>query len=325
MKLIKKICFAALVAALVASAAAAQTENPPARVEEMKKEAVVAPSPTPAPAPETSPTPIASVEVKDATTDEIVPYYNNYLKEYRLGPNDVITVEVFGQCPDYCKTGITVPPTARISYPLIREGVMVGGKTVEQIADEITKKLDEYIIDPKVTVTLDKAMSVRYSVMGKVAAPGIRIMDRKVSVYEAIIEAGGLTKEGDKKKVAIVSFDNQGRLTRRSRRRLPVRHRRHRFRAAGSPLQAGAGQRGRCGGRQLRGPVRRGRARVARRRVRPGREPEEPRLGPAAPEVVRRRGRAAAARRRADLRWPPRRRGGPGVPGDRRARRGRHE
>ncbi|MEP6903792.1 MAG: polysaccharide biosynthesis/export family protein [Actinomycetota bacterium] len=156
-----------------------------------------------------------TTEPKPDESENILPYYNNYLKEYRLGPNDIITVEVFGQCPDYCKTGITVPPTARISYPLIREGVLVGGKTVEQVADEITKKLDEYIIEPKVTVTLDKAMSVRYSVMGKVAAPGIRIMDRKVSLYEAIIEAGGISKEGDKKKVSVISFDAQGKLSRK--------------------------------------------------------------------------------------------------------------
>lgn len=145
---------------------------------------------------------------------EVLTYYNNYLKEYRLGPNDVISVEVFGQCPDYCKTGITVPPTARISYPLVREGVLVGGKTVEQVADEITKKLDEYIIDPKVTVTLDRAMSARYSVMGKVATPGIRILDRKVSLYEAVaVEAGGVLKEGNKKKIGLIRFDAQGKLT----------------------------------------------------------------------------------------------------------------
>jgi polysaccharide export outer membrane protein len=153
-------------------------------------------------------------ETSSGDEQAVLTYYNNYLKEYRLGPNDVISVEVFGQCPDYCKTGITVPPTARISYPLVREGVLVGGKTVEQVADEITKKLDEYIIDPKVTVTLDKAMSARYSVMGKVSAPGIRILDRKVSLYEAVIEAGGVTKEGNKKKITLVRFDPQGKLMR---------------------------------------------------------------------------------------------------------------
>lgn len=169
----------------------------------------------------TSPTPLADTAKTDEAilgtpeAAEILPYYANYLKEYRLGPSDQISVEVFGQCPDYCKTGITVPPNARISYPLIREGVLVAGKTVEQVAEEITKKLDEYIIDPKVTVTLDKAMSIRYSVMGKVGAPGVRVMDRKISVYEAIIDAGGVAKGGDRKKAFIISYNLQGRLSKR--------------------------------------------------------------------------------------------------------------
>jgi polysaccharide export outer membrane protein len=147
--------------------------------------------------------------------DAILPYYDNYLKEYRLGPSDQISIEVFGQCPDYCKVGITIPPNARISYPLVREGVLVAGKTVEQVAAEITKKLDEFIIDPKVTVTLDKANATRYAVMGNVAIPGVRVMDRKVSVYEAVLEAGGVTKNGDRKKVALVSYGKDGRLSRR--------------------------------------------------------------------------------------------------------------
>jgi polysaccharide export outer membrane protein len=140
----------------------------------------------------------------------ILPYYNNYLKNYRLGPEDIISVEVFAQCPNYCKTGISIPPTAKISYPLIREGVFVGGKTVEQVADEITKKLDEYIIDPKVTVTLERVGSARYSVLGKVAAPGVRLMTRRVSIYEAIVESGGVLKNGDRKRVMIYRQTEKG-------------------------------------------------------------------------------------------------------------------
>lgn len=171
---------------------------------------------------EVKPTPTATpaaagtgdgIQTDTPEAEAILPYYVNYLKEYRLGPNDVITIEVFGQCPDYCKTGITVPPTAKISYPLIREGVMVGGKTVEQVAAEVTKKLDEYIIDPKVTVTLDKAMSNRYSVLGKVVSPGVHVLDRKVSVYEAVVESGGVAKDGDIKKVIVYSYNGQGQIT----------------------------------------------------------------------------------------------------------------
>ncbi len=161
-----------------------------------------------------SETPATSTDDKKLTAEEqaVLPVYNNYMTEYRLGPSDVISVEVFGQCPDYCKLDLTVPPTARISYPLIREGVFVGGRTIEQIQDEITKKLDEYIIEPKVTITLVKAQSARYSVLGKVATPGVRVMDRKVSLYEAIAESGGILKEGDKKRVTLYRLDAQGKL-----------------------------------------------------------------------------------------------------------------
>jgi polysaccharide export outer membrane protein len=170
---------------------------------------------SPLPAPTSSDPDADGTAVEPTGDDTILPYYNNYLKEYRLGPSDQISVEVFGQCPDYCKTGITVPPNARISYPLIREGVMVAGRTVEQVAAEITRKLDEFIIDPKVTVTLDKAMATRYAVMGSVAAPGVRVMDRKVSVYEAVLESGGVTKDGNRNKVYVISYTKDGRLSRK--------------------------------------------------------------------------------------------------------------
>ncbi|MEP6945723.1 MAG: polysaccharide biosynthesis/export family protein [Acidobacteriota bacterium] len=204
---------AILSAVIVLAAAAAITAQSAVPVETK----AATPSRSEAVVPAASPTPVVGgVDVDQDDSAEaraIMPVYNNFLKEYRLGPNDVITIEVFGQCPDYCKSAISVPPTARISYPLIREGVMVGGKTVEEVAAEVTKKLDEYIIDPKVTVTLDKAMSARYSVLGKVNAPGVRVLDRKVSVYEAIVESGGVAKDADKKKVVIYSYNGGGRVT----------------------------------------------------------------------------------------------------------------
>src|SRR6476661_4693949 len=199
---------------MLAVTAAAQTAAPTIKTKG-KKAAVRAEKVDPTPAPTVPAESGTTAGEKSPEEEAIIPYYDNYLKEYRLGPSDQISVEVFGQCPDYCKTGITVPPNARISYPLVRDGILVAGKTVEQVAAEITKKLDEFIIDPKVTVTLDKANATRYSVMGNVALPGVRVMDRKVSVYEAVLEAGGVTKAGDKNKVALVSYGKDGRLSRR--------------------------------------------------------------------------------------------------------------
>ena len=139
----------------------------------------------------------------------LLPYYNNYLREYHLGPEDVISVEVFGE-PKYSKAGIVIPPTARISYPLIAGGIFVGGKTTDQISTELKKRLNEYIIDPQVTVTLDKVGSARYGVLGKVGTPGVRVMNRRYNIYEAIAEAGGIAKGGDSKRVLLLRMNAQG-------------------------------------------------------------------------------------------------------------------
>jgi polysaccharide export outer membrane protein len=141
----------------------------------------------------------------------VLPYYNIYLTSYRIGPEDVISVTVFGQ-ERYSRTGITVPPNGRISYPLIAEGVFVAGKTTEQIQEEITKRLDEYIIDPKVTVSLDKAVSATYSVIGDVGQPGVRTMSRRYSITEALAMAGGVLETGDKSKVVILRQQADGNV-----------------------------------------------------------------------------------------------------------------
>ena len=141
----------------------------------------------------------------------IVPYYNNFFSTYRLGPEDVISVTVFGQ-ERYSRSGITIPPSGRISLALIPDGIFVDGKTVEQVSELIKKRYDEYILGPQVSVSLDKAGSYRYSVIGDVAAPGIKPMTRRLSVTEAIAEAGGVLQTGDRSKVYVLRKQASGNL-----------------------------------------------------------------------------------------------------------------
>ncbi|MEZ5306338.1 MAG: polysaccharide biosynthesis/export family protein [Pyrinomonadaceae bacterium] len=190
----------------VAAALPVAAQEPPKESSDVELVPVASATP-----PETDGSTEATVDgTEDEDSKEVEKYYSNYLQEYRLGPQDIITVEVFGQCPDYCRFDAAIPPTARLSYPLIREGVFVGGKTTDEVAEDITKKLSEFIIDPNVTVTLVRVGSARYSVMGKVAAPGIRVMDRRISINEALLEAGGLAKGASKNKVFIGRFSSDG-------------------------------------------------------------------------------------------------------------------
>ena len=141
----------------------------------------------------------------------VVPYYNNFFNTYRLGPEDVVSVNVFGQ-DRYSRSGIIIPPSGRISLALIPGGVFVNGKTVDEVADAIKKRYDEYIIDPQVSVSLDKASSYRYSVIGDVGQPGIRMMSHRMTVAEAIGEAGGVLSSGNRSKIIVLRRQADGNL-----------------------------------------------------------------------------------------------------------------
>lgn len=143
--------------------------------------------------------------------DAIVPYYNNFFTTYRLGPEDVISVNVFGQ-DRYSRQGIKIPPSGRIYLALISDGIFVNGKTADQVAELIKKRYDEYIIEPQVSVSLDQAGSYRYSVVGDVAAPGIKLMSRRLSVSEAVAEAGGVLNTGNRSKIVVLRKQADGTL-----------------------------------------------------------------------------------------------------------------
>jgi polysaccharide export outer membrane protein len=191
-----------------------------------KAPATAAPKPAPTPPPgerlepDDNSRPPADVPVdaqanrRETLSEEegaVVPYYNNFFNTYRLGPEDVITVQVFGQ-ERYSRAGITVPPSGRVALALIPEGVFVNGKTVEEVSEIIKKRYDEYIIDPQVTVSLEKASSYRYSILGDVAQPGVRMMTRRMTVTEAIAEAGGVLPTGDRSKVTVLRRQANGSL-----------------------------------------------------------------------------------------------------------------
>jgi protein involved in polysaccharide export with SLBB domain len=161
--------------------------------------------------------PEVTADGKTNRTDEaseeeaIVPYYNNFFTNYRLGPEDVISVNVFQQ-EKYSKQGIKIPPSGRVYLALIPDGLFVNGKTPDQVAELIKKRYDEFIIDPQVSVSLDQAGSYRYSVVGDVAQPGIKLMSRRLSVTEAVAEAGGVLQTGNRSKIVVLRKQADGTL-----------------------------------------------------------------------------------------------------------------
>jgi polysaccharide biosynthesis/export protein len=138
----------------------------------------------------------------------LLPFMNNFFTSTRLGPEDVINVDVFDQ-PIYSRGNITVPPSGRINYPLIGQ-VLIVGRTPEEIEKEITEKLEEYIIDPKVTVQIVQVRSLKYTVVGDVSSPGVYEMTRRMTVTEGLAKSGYFNKYGKGSDVSVLRMQPDG-------------------------------------------------------------------------------------------------------------------
>jgi polysaccharide biosynthesis/export protein len=135
--------------------------------------------------------------------------YQEFYETYRLGPADEIAIRVTGQ-PDYTLERVKVSPTGNIYHPLL--GTMeVAGVTLPQLTERLTRDLSEYLINPKVSAELIEANSAKIGVLGDVLRPGILVMNKPMSVLEAIIASGGIADSGSKSRVIVLRQPHDGR------------------------------------------------------------------------------------------------------------------
>lgn len=136
--------------------------------------------------------------------------YRNFYNSYKLGPGDQIAVRVQGQ-PDYSLEQITISPVGRIYHPLLGE-VEVAQFTVPTLTDRLTVALSQFIIDPKVTVSLLAANSAKIGVLGDVTNPGVVLMSKPMTVLDAISASGGVSDSGSKSNVTVLRQTREGRM-----------------------------------------------------------------------------------------------------------------
>jgi polysaccharide export outer membrane protein len=120
---------------------------------------------------------------------------------YQLGPEDEIEISVWKE-PELTKK-IAVRPDGKLSYPLIGE-IQASGKTVKQLREEISKRLEKFVTDAQVTVILLKAQYYKIYVMGKVNKPGAFLVGQPSNVMQALAMAGGLTPFASPSKIVIL-------------------------------------------------------------------------------------------------------------------------
>lgn len=109
---------------------------------------------------------------------------------YQIGPEDILEISIWKE--EGLKKEVLVRPDGGISFPLIGD-LQATGKTAVQLQQEITKKLEQFIPDPVVSVALLKVVGNKIFVIGKVNKPGEFVAGRYVDVLQALSMAGGLT------------------------------------------------------------------------------------------------------------------------------------
>ena len=122
-------------------------------------------------------------------------------RDYRVGPEDLLDITVWRE--DALKQQSLVRPDGGISFPLIGE-VLAAGKTIEEVRDEIAKRLEKFLPSPVVNVSIVRVASNRIYIIGKVNKPGDMPAGRFVDVLQALSMAGGLTPFAAENRIQIL-------------------------------------------------------------------------------------------------------------------------
>lgn len=113
--------------------------------------------------------------------------------EYRIGPKDLIEINVFGVQELNRKE--RVAESGKINLPFLGE-IYVEGLTRSELEEKLTKLLGEkWLENPQVTVSILEYQSKRVFLLGAVRSPGAYQLLGRQTLLHAIAEAGGLTAE----------------------------------------------------------------------------------------------------------------------------------
>jgi polysaccharide export outer membrane protein len=126
------------------------------------------------------------------------------MSNYRLGSGDTISINVFDE-KEMSVDKARLSDAGTISVPMLGE-IKVAGQTVSELESSIVKGLREYLINPRVMVTIDQYRD--FFVNGQINKPGNFPYQPGLTVRKAVAIAGGFKDRASKTHVAIIHEDD---------------------------------------------------------------------------------------------------------------------
>ncbi len=131
---------------------------------------------------------------------------------YQLSANDQVAVEVFGE--DDLRTNGRLNPEGNLSLPLLGP-VRLGGLTLTQAAARLTELFGrDYLVNPKVNVSLVGYARRRFTILGQVNRPGSYELPEGnpggIDLLEAVAMAGGYTRIAAPERISVRRQSERG-------------------------------------------------------------------------------------------------------------------
>ncbi|QLC74721.1 polysaccharide export protein [Pseudomonas sp. LPB0260] len=128
--------------------------------------------------------------------------------QYRLASGDVIRISVFGE-QDLSFEELRLTDAGTFSYPFVGE-VRAKGKTAAEIEQIIIDKLQgDYLIDPRVSVSVLEYRE--FFISGEVKTPGGYPFQPGLTLRRAVALAGGLTERASESRITIIRDHDESR------------------------------------------------------------------------------------------------------------------
>lgn len=122
--------------------------------------------------------------------------------DYRIGEGDIVSVSVWRE-PDASVASAVVRPDGKISMPLVKE-FRISGLTPTEAEAAVAKELSVFINKPDVAVVVKEIHSKKVYVIGGAKKEGPIDYTYRMTILQAISEAGGLTDYAKRKKIYVL-------------------------------------------------------------------------------------------------------------------------
>ncbi|MBU1170192.1 MAG: SLBB domain-containing protein [Proteobacteria bacterium] len=141
--------------------------------------------------------------------------------DYRVGPKDVVHISIWGgslkelgsyskkeTSTNFVEYNLKVNDSGSMIVPEIGM-ISVNGITLDELKKVVSQKFKNYCRDCSVALTIDEPRVIEILVTGNVAHPGYVQVLAGSSLYDVLLAAGGVTKQGSLRRIMLSRADKK--------------------------------------------------------------------------------------------------------------------